>query len=357
MKKTKRIKAVILTAILTVVSVIACQVPVFRYALERWNPDKYMMTVSSPTELTEDEKAVITTIITNHANINFKRVKGEEKSITISSPYQPDNKGVVFKGPIKKESLSLLQSPLRKKLIKNILSGKSSTILLLECSDKAKNEEAKKKVLKAIETAKKTLKVPDGIVGKNAKNKDEVEDPDNVLRSEIELKIDFELIVVKRTAEEDVLVKSLLHAEEDLMDLDEPMAFMCFGRGRSLYPAIGKGITEEYISTKLGVLCRACTCSSKQEIAGFDLFLAVNWKEAVDTSSTEDDRTLFDLGGVEELKKQPPGKKENEVTKVEQTEEKLQEVTKPEEKNFMMKYIYTGIIILISVIALSFVRK
>ena len=60
-------------------SVNACQVPVFRYALERWASDKYELAIFFNDSLNEDQEALVNSLDIN-ANIETFRVDAKNMS-------------------------------------------------------------------------------------------------------------------------------------------------------------------------------------------------------------------------------------------------------------------------------------
>jgi hypothetical protein len=73
----------------------------------------------------------------------------------------------------------------------------------------------------------------------------------------------------------------LMNSEADLAELNEPLVFPVFGRGRSLLPLVGAGITPENIRGSARFLAGACSCQVKEQNPGFDLLVAANWNELI----------------------------------------------------------------------------
>ena len=94
-----------------------------------------------------------------------------------------------------------------------------------------------------------------------------------------------------------MFVDMLLGSEEDLHDLDEPMAFPVFGRGRVLYALIGDGITTENVQQAGIDLTGPCTCTIKDQNPGVDLVMAVDWDGLVE-QKVEIDKALPPLAGL-----------------------------------------------------------
>ena len=89
----------------------------------------------------------------------------------------------------------------------------------------------------------------------------------------------------------------LLASEADLKDLDEPMVFPVYGRGRFMPPMVGKGITDENITHDAEFLTGPCSCQIKRQNPGTDLLAAVNWESLIQPQINVD-RELPPLIGI-----------------------------------------------------------
>ncbi len=248
----------------------ACQVPVFRYALERWEPGAYR--VRAPETLKVDP----------HANVEIEKTA----AVTQLELYYPPKLRQASEKPIWSAPMSeanvrvMLDSPMRRELMKRLLAGQSAVWLLIESGDAAKDEAAAKVIAEGLRAAQEKLKLPDGVI-----TQDEANDPKkrhenaDVLQSALPLKIEFSTLRMSRgNAEEAALIAMLMHIEPDLSDyVKEPMVFPIFGRGRALEPMIGKGIHVDNIVEAATYLCGACSCEIKEQNPGIDLLMTADW--------------------------------------------------------------------------------
>jgi len=62
----------------------------------------------------------------------------------------------------------------------------------------------------------------------------------------------------------------------------EPMAFPIFGRGATLEPLIGKGITPHNINKAVRYLAGPCTCEEKENNPVKDLLMVADWETGSD---------------------------------------------------------------------------
>lgn len=293
---------------LTAISAFACSIPVFRYALEKWDSDLYQIVIFHKGKLTKEMKEVKEIVMfsteeaSENANIKIRMVdldaNPEEKwldlwkqqksqelpyAVVLNPLHQPQ---IVWKGkPTKKKLKSLVDSPLRQKIARQLLDGKTAVWVLLEGKEKKENDAAFATLTKELAHLQKTLKLP------------EVEEKDAALVSaDIEnLKISFPLIrLSKNDPAEAMFIEMLLASEDDLRSeeyVDEPIAFPIFGRGRVLYGLAGLGITQKTIAEACHFMVGSCSCEIKEQNPGTDLLMKVDWDKhiediyKIDTSS------------------------------------------------------------------------
>lgn len=294
----------------------ACQVPVFRYALERWTPDWYEVVLTPGKDgWTEKEKSALDLLKSFYNSeeipINFK-LQEAEGSIDPSGGtmrlFYPGRNSETGASPIWEGSLtegnvrSLVDSPVRRELAKRILEGESAVWVIIESGNEEADTAAKKVIVESAQSAASKLEIPSGVIGRS-----EIEagtpapiDQENVLQSDVPLKIEFSVLSVRRDDPAELLfLQMLLNLETDLHEwTSEPMVFPIFGRGRVLEPLIGKGITEGNALEYSGYLCGACSCEVKDQNPGMDLLMAVNWDAAIEGSEVIIEKVLPPLEGT-----------------------------------------------------------
>lgn len=251
----------------------ACQVPVFRYALERWEPGSYVVRAPAGAKIELPAEPVNVTVETP-ANITQLELYYPPKLRQAAD--KP-----IWSAPVSDENVRImLDSPVRREMRQRLLTGQSAVWLLLESGDAPKDDAAAKVIEAALQAAQEKLKLPDGVI-----TQDEANDPKkrrenaDVLQSDLPLKIEFSTLRLSRqNAEEAALIAMLMHLESDLGDyVKEPMVFPVFGRGRALEPMIGKGIHADNILEASTYLCGACSCEIKEQNPGIDLLMAADW--------------------------------------------------------------------------------
>ncbi len=323
---TKRIPLVALLSLLAIPAV-ACNIPVFRFALERWASDRLKVTVFVEGSISNEDldlwkqldavsdDGTKSNIETEWVHLLekqnparrevWKRLKGIHPEIKM--PYvmiegkHARGPFIAWHGPLQ-ESMSALKSPIRIELGKRLTSGDAIVWLVLQST---KDEGANKRVqeMLQVETEKlsQSLALPEGIGL-----------PGSELFSEVPLLLKFSSLKFSRdNFKEGYLLQMLAGIQPEAFEKDEPLVVPIFGRGRALEVIPASQLTPALLRDLTGFLCAACSCQVKEQNPGFDLLLDLDW-----------DRELFGdegerppastAGGLKQQKKVlltiPPGK-------------------------------------------------
>jgi hypothetical protein len=277
----------------------ACNVPVFRYALERWPADLYEVVVLHDGQLTAKDQQLVAMLqessrstqgLTNY-NLHQIAVSDVEDDLlhqvwakhgTDSGPVLallyprnamdvPDR--VVTAAPLSQDAVEgLIDSPLRQNLVGEILAGESAVWLFVPSGNVEADQAALTQLHDHVARNERELELPP---------QDEIE-ADEFFRIEnpIELRLGFSVLTLNRDdAKEKFLLAMLLGSEPDLESLQEPMAFPVIGRGRVLYGLVGKGISADTIKSASRFVVGPCSCQVKEQNPGFDLLLSVAWDD------------------------------------------------------------------------------
>ena len=280
----------------------ACDVPVFRYALERWSPGSYDVVILYHGPLAAEDKKLADELSKQAAdmqapcNLDVRLVDVDAgqadqdiEPLRKSATTQPLPRIVLcyprrmagppvaaWSGPLTGGNVgAMLDSPARREVVKRIAAGESVVWVMLEGGKKAKDDAAAQLLTAELNRLQTTLKLPEP--GQDSTGLPDAPPPDG---SRPALKLAFSLVRVCRTAPgEHVLVDMLTHTEEDLSRqfADEPMAFGIFGQGRAMFALVGKGINKENIEELCGFLTGRCSCEVKDRNPGTDLLIAADW--------------------------------------------------------------------------------
>jgi hypothetical protein len=304
---------------------LACQVPVFRFALERWVPDPYQINVApgSSGKFSADEQAAIDFLKSQQPPAGTSEVGGVFANLAItvatepaadfpgaklSIAYPPKMRGFAVK-PIWEGALTLenakrlVDSPARREIVKRLLHGESAVWVLVESGHAENDQTAAETVTAAATDAKGSLKISDGVMtrqeAESAENFASV-NADDILRSEVPLKIDFSTVRLRRDDPAEALfLPMLMGIEDDLGDfVSETMVFPVFGRGRLLEPLIGRGVVAENVMEYATYICGACSCEVKDQNPGVDLLIAADWDTALHGSEVVIEKILPPLEGA-----------------------------------------------------------
>ena len=279
--------------------VVACSVPVFRYALEHWRPDAYVATVFHE-GLTEADRSAIKSLQPlnkhGHPTVNLtvnlvdvskeltdkqKAFWGEHRadqlpSIVLQTPPKQGPAQTIWHAPLNAATAkAVLDSPVRAEINKRLTDGASVVWVLLECGNAEADDAAFDLLTREVKRLETKLELPEV----------KEEDLDDLSVAPDSLKISFSALRVSRDeAEEKTFTEMLLRVEPDLLDEElrgQPMAFPIFGRGRALYALVGKGIAPDVIEEACQFLCGACQCTVKAQNPGVDILLNIDWDDAV----------------------------------------------------------------------------
>lgn len=319
-------------ALLLLPSARACNVPVFRFALERWVSDNYVLVIAHDSPLTPEQKQTVeglTAISSDNkgkANLTVQvlDVKAapddpaieylplKETKLPAAFLFYPAGFGtptLVWQSPLAGQEMQrLVKSPARDDFLARVTKGKTAVWLLLESGDRAADDRAEQVLRESLTAAEQDLALPSGVVhpsgevtgGDAAPEDNGYFDPENQLESGIPLMIAFDVIRMPPAAPaEDVFLGMLLHAEPGLMEKrGQPMVFPLFGRGRILQPLVGEQIQGDNIAAIAAYLCGACSCQVKAQNPGVDMLTEVDWDARLAGVSAIKERELPPLSGT-----------------------------------------------------------
>jgi hypothetical protein len=264
-----------------------CTIPVFRYALEKWDLTPYEMVVFHRGPLPADvQKAVKEWSKAGRANVDFtlvdlngtvdaKMQKLWDRQKNAAAPWlvvrypQPKAEAyTVWAGPCTADNVNgLLDSPKRQAILNHLKAG-STVFLLLNSGDEKADKTAYDTALAELQSLEKKIKLPE-------QSKDGPQ-----MKLPLPLRVSLPLVTLDRnSAEEALFVKLLLATEEDLDQQKGPILFALFGRGRVLGSLYGKELTAEQVRAVTMFLCRECSCQVKELNPGVDMLLAAHWEE------------------------------------------------------------------------------
>lgn len=322
-----RLRAATVAVVLMASVASACNIPVFRYALERWRPDPCEIVVFYDDELTQPQQRLVDSISPGSdstraaANVRIVRSNVDDlsadygalwSSLSIGSgaslPYVvvrtkigPGQVINGWHGSLKSiANKQLLQSPARTELSRRLLAGHSVVWILITSDDRQKTESARRMLTENLKPLANKIELPEGIGL-----------PGSELHSEIPLLLEFSLLEIKREdPQEEFLVKLFTGFQPDAVAEGEPLIVPVFGRGRALEVIPASEMTPRLMEDLSGFLSGACSCQVKEQNPGFDLLLTVDWDTALfgEGQQPPPERTTRDRQKAPVLLTIPPGK-------------------------------------------------
>ncbi|MEO2036746.1 MAG: hypothetical protein ABGZ35_32120 [Planctomycetaceae bacterium] len=292
---------------LVAAQVMACSIPVFRYALENWQPDPYVAYVLHNEDLTPEQQnlvsalrardragstsanLIVETIDLNSDPDEFATKLHEENAsqklpcLVVQTPARMGEPETVFSSDLTSSSVAqLVNSPLRTEIQERLLKGDSVVWVYLESGRTDKDDETYSMLTQELSRLQGELKLPEI----------EEEDLADLATSPESLKIQFSAVRLSRDNDQEAALRNmLLHVEHDLLDeayADQPMAFPIFGRGRALYALVGNGVAPQLVGEACQFLTGACQCTVKAENPGVDLLMQVDWDNLVQPTEAID---------------------------------------------------------------------
>jgi hypothetical protein len=267
-----------------------CNIPVFRYALERWRSSYYPVIVFHRGPLAGPAKEAVDELRRQTANFDVDHVDLAapvaakmkdlwESQKGAAEPWMvalyPGRDLVAWAGPASADSARrLADSPARQEMARRLLAGETAVWLFLESGDKTRDDASATLLAAELRRLEKALKLPIH------------QEDDPPLMADIPVKIAFSILRISRQdAVEKALIEVLLRSEADL---NGPVTVPVFGRGRALWAFTGDGINASTIEEAGAFLTGACACEVKELNPGFDLPLAIEWEQVLSAARFEE---------------------------------------------------------------------
>ncbi len=313
MNKYTSINRVLLTAIsvflLSSTTALTCNVPVFRYALERWPADIYEVfvfhygTFSTVDRLSVERLEKSSADHIPYANYTIQAVDISKEipgsafelwqslkspkipCLVLRYPVSTGTRHAIWHGKLNSETVKTLpDSPTRSEIGERILGGDSAVWILLESGNRKKDDAAADVLRENLKDMEETLTLPPQF------------------SETVKMPIRFSLIRLSRTDPAEAhFISMLMNSEPDLFDYaSHPMAFPIYGRGRVLFALVGEGINERNIGIACSFIIGPCSCEIKAQNPGIDLLMNVDWEAGIDKSwaAVLETQTLFGISGL-----------------------------------------------------------
>jgi hypothetical protein len=295
-------------------SAAACQVPVFRYALERWTADPYDLVLVSHRPLNAAEQAIRDQLEEARASANLSVHSDRESWEQAFDSVKPDDppqlllfypgKSVTpfWQGDLTAENVTrIIDSPMRRQVVADLLAGTSTVWIQIDSGEDARDQAAFEALSKHLAVAAERTRIPEGVVPIDQGPGEDPIDLDDVLRSNIPLQIAFTTYRLSRDDPAEAVFAAMLQGlSPALIGLGQPVAVPVFGRGRALEGIPAEAVNADTIAGATGYLCAACSCQVKSENPGLDMLMAVDWDQHMIGNLIIEDKSLPPLAGFNE---------------------------------------------------------
>ncbi len=266
----------------------ACDVPVFRYALERWESDPFPLVVfqHGPLNPALEQKLRALEPVPDerkpHANWKVTSVdvdkplpalwSGLWQSLphdampcaAVCTPEWRKGDPALWSGALDDKAIKLLTlSPKRQEMVAHLLKGTAVVWLVVETQDQAASE----KLIKLLNEQSARLLGEITIAAGGGRGSPDV-------RSPLPIEVSFAMVRVKHDdPAEQVLLRLLTNGEP----VKEPMLYPVFGRARALAAMKASAVDPDLVEETARFICGACSCQVKAQNPGFDLLLQADW--------------------------------------------------------------------------------
>jgi hypothetical protein len=252
----------------------ACTIPVFRYALDRWPSEPWILEAQQEA-FTQEPLATSLRNLGPTSPINLEasplpeKTSGEPAARLRFPRSGREEPAVSWTGALTTESFAALtDSPARREIARRILSGDSLVWVVVQAGGDTTLADRVAGRLKFLSSA---AQLP--VIDPN--------DPDSQLGPGPELKVQFSHLVIARDLAAEAALVGMLAGEKGLAQFppEKSFAALVFGRGRVLGAWAQDELTDDRVDESTIFLCGACSCQAKALNPGWDLLMAVSWDE------------------------------------------------------------------------------
>ncbi len=277
----------------------ACNIPVFRFALERWRQDAYEITVETDGEISpadaeflkqlklasqaaggaqfavggghsEEPRSTLTHgnfVLLHKMSDSPEGAKAKPSRITVTGTVGP-RRVEFYSGTFEQARRdALLSSPVRDELTRRLLAGHAVVWLLVRSADAERSDEIRERLTETFAELERQIKLPDGIGL-----------PGSELHSEVPLVVKFSVVEIDPSdSRESFFAGSLIGFREQSHRDGQPLLIPVFGRGRALEVIPADDVTDALVKDVSLFLSGACSCQVKEQNPGFDLLLSIDW--------------------------------------------------------------------------------
>lgn len=254
-----------------------CTIPVFRYALDRWEADRFHLILPASASQDTALQDLLRPLRANgKANLEITTSRDEAQKDAVLRDSRASEKPI-WTGRLDKAALeAVLDSPARQKIMQQVLAGDSILWVIADSGsalDAAEAERVEKRLKFLEQVASLPIQDPN--------------DPDSQLGPGPPLKLKFTTLRLKRDdPAETLLLRMLAGPKGEIDPADTNFAAAVFGRGRVLGAWPLEQLDDRTLEEVSMFLVGRCSCRLKNENPGWDVLLNVDWEKALKAASS-----------------------------------------------------------------------
>ena len=247
----------------------ACTVPVFRYALDHWPSEPWLLETPLESFTTEPLATELRNLgATSPLNLTAKPAEGTDGVTKLIFPTQTSPEKIpAWQGKLDAVAWSTMTiSPARQQLAKRILAGESAIWVVVH---EGVDTELSARINRRLTFLESAAQLP--FIDPN--------DPDSQLGPGPEVKLKFSSLQLDRSDPKEAMLIPMLAGVKGLPEGN--FAALVFGRGRVLGAWREEQLTDSFIDDTTLYLIKACSCQAKAQNPGWDLLMNLNWDESL----------------------------------------------------------------------------
>ena len=263
----------LLAAAFTAIHAHACSIPVFRYALDRWQADPFAIEISAA-DAKDEAVARFLRNLTDSSPLNLMPTRSQDEGPSrLTFPHAAPDATPAWSGKLDGTTLPrITDSPARAEVVKRILAGETGVWVLVESGQKNADDRADATLEKRLRYLENVAQIPP--IDPN--------DPASQLGSGPALRVKFSVLRIKNGDEAEKPFTAMLAGPNGTMEnANGPWLALVFGRGRVLGAWSAEGFGDEQIDEACLFLLGACSCEVKRMNPGWDLLVNVDWNETL----------------------------------------------------------------------------
>ena len=270
----------------------ACTIPVFRFALDRWEADKFHLVLPQSVSKEPAIQDLLRPLRANgKANLDITTSADATQQESILSYSRASDKQV-WTGKLDAVTLStVLDSPARKKLVKQLLAGDSIIWVIADSGSPVD--------VLDVERIEKRLKFLEQVASLPIQDPN---DPDRQLGPGPSLRLKFTTLRIRRDDPAELMLLRMLAGPQAQFDpATTSFAGAVFGRGRVLGAWPLAILDDASLEDACMFLVGRCGCRLKNESPGWDILLNLDWEKALTAAAQASVSAPTDEGATSSL--------------------------------------------------------